>query len=821
MAFIKLQNRLQNMPIIICGPIVRRTEATGVSIWIACRAAKKLELKVYDDSPIDLNVVASGKTETIQFGKNLHVAVITAKPVTGVKLNPDKIYSYNIFFDETNSNLMTPGIFSVLTVDKIKEQLAYGKNKLPTFCLPQDKNISNLKLVHGSCRKPHGGTKDALEAIHTMLWLWADDPKNRPQILFLTGDQIYADDVSELLLYLLIDAGEALMGWNEELPGYPGKKASDSKFKPGMRQEIIAKTGADGVGVNDLTVGIDEGDSHLMFLSEYYMMYLFVWSDILWPSDILTAFPDEPSPDSLDNSIFNKEFKKIDEETQRNTALKIDRGSAWDTLKAGGKLADAQAKRNEEKLSNIERIKNSIKKHKSVINNFKKGLPNIRKSLANISTYMTFDDHEITDDWFLTAKWAEKSLQANTLSRRVIQNGLSAFLVFQAWGNTPDKFEQKNNHSEKNVLALLSALSLGQQVWDSIGPYILPTLMPVGHSPIEETYKLESKPFQVKWNFYIDFEKFRIISLDCRTRRGYERNLLNPMEGNPALISPSGNEMNEQLILGANNIPVNFGVNRFLILISPAPFIGNIALEWQQELSRYPQSTQLTVRGKKTGMYDDDQEAWVFFSKAYDKFLSKLINYKHVLILSGDVHYAFSVLATAGLGWTLNRDFRLVNLTSSSLKNSTKQTHDVANDVPGTIKPIATAFWRRGVMLAEKLMTPAGPVRPMPSPHKYQWPSEPLSYEYFIDTERVKRALSQIQNPNSSAALNLARKYHQDGHDIIVGKDNIGLVIFNDSGKNIEHQIWFSAGQKDAPDYTESTIGSLPLTIHSNIPFLP
>jgi hypothetical protein len=41
----------------------------------------------------------------------------------------------------------------------------------------------------------------------------------RPHQLFLTGDQIYADEVADVLLVALTDAGDTLLGWKEELPG--------------------------------------------------------------------------------------------------------------------------------------------------------------------------------------------------------------------------------------------------------------------------------------------------------------------------------------------------------------------------------------------------------------------------------------------------------------------------------------------------------------------------------------------------------------------------------------------------------------------------
>ena len=38
----------------------------------------------------------------------------------------------------------------------------------------------------------------------------------------------------------------------------------------------------------------------------------------------------------------------------------------------------------------------------------KRTLPKVRRALANVPTYMIFDDHEISDDWFLNPTWRDR-----------------------------------------------------------------------------------------------------------------------------------------------------------------------------------------------------------------------------------------------------------------------------------------------------------------------------------------------------------------------------------------------------------------------------
>ena len=68
---------------------------------------------------------------------------------------------------------------------------------LPTFFL-QGKR-SPLNLLYGSCRKLHGKGEDCLALADEIIASSVEDLNKRPSALFLTGDQIYADDVAIIL----------------------------------------------------------------------------------------------------------------------------------------------------------------------------------------------------------------------------------------------------------------------------------------------------------------------------------------------------------------------------------------------------------------------------------------------------------------------------------------------------------------------------------------------------------------------------------------------------------------------------------------------
>ena len=93
---------------------------------------------------------------------------------------------------------------------------------------------------------------------------------------------------------------------------------------------------------------------------------------------------------------------------------------------------------------------------------FRSTLPAVRRALANTATYMICDDHEITDDWYFNLAWCERVLQ-KPLGRAIIRNGLSAYAVFQAWGNTPEQFAECRNDPPACYLAAWYDQQLAEQ----------------------------------------------------------------------------------------------------------------------------------------------------------------------------------------------------------------------------------------------------------------------------------------------------------------------------------------------------------------------
>ena len=235
MSWTPLSHRIHHLPLILAGPILRRTQTEAVTVWLALKAPRQVELKVYSTEGGTGEIVdrplLQGASSTVQLGKYLHVVAVTAKPINSKVLTSGQIYAYDLEFAgsrESPSGVPLPenekeNLISCLWPASPDlsalgpETISYFPHQLPTFALPP-KDLNYLRIVHGSCRKPHGNGRDALPILDNSIEQFAGMANSRPHQLFLTGDQIYGDDVADAMLWALTDAGDTLLGWEESLP---------------------------------------------------------------------------------------------------------------------------------------------------------------------------------------------------------------------------------------------------------------------------------------------------------------------------------------------------------------------------------------------------------------------------------------------------------------------------------------------------------------------------------------------------------------------------------------------------------------------------
>ncbi|MGZ3647279.1 MAG: hypothetical protein ACXVCM_25900 [Ktedonobacteraceae bacterium] len=591
-SWIPLAERFAAVPLILAGPMLRRVEPHSVTVWLALKEARTVTLRIYArNEQGQLVQQFEGTRRTVRLGDHLHVVAVTARATTSnEQLVWGQLYYYDLFFQpdssldmhapETAPHLDTPGI---LNNDPSSaghlHRLVYPGHSLPSFVLPPE-DVNLLRIVHGSCRKPHGIGKEMLSALDVLLEAEAEHPEKRPQQLFMTGDQIYADDVATSLLFMLNDAGTVLCAGNaEEI--LPLVNVPSHALGPGGRTEVVR---------NKAMFTTTTPDNQLLSLSEYTAMYLFAWSDVLWPEqlpeadDIWQIYPDmRPRP--------------------------------------------AQQKKAEERYA----------AHSEQLHSFRSTLPQVRRALANIATYTIFDDHDVTDDWYLDGAWCRRVL-ASPLGRRVIRNALLAYTLFQAWGNTPEQFD------EGSGAAFLQAMTTWRG--DESDPRVKTLECSIGMpSTFAGRGELQHWEQALHWHYTFSGPRYQIIVMDTRTQRLYR----SPDEF-PGLLSPSA--MNTQVVAAARkDVDVT-------LVISATPVLGIDFVETVQFWSRW----------RVKDNYTYDREAWALEWGTFQAFLKIMSEMEHLVFLSGDVHYAFGA-SLEYWDYHTQKTAKMVNYTSSSLHN--------------------------------------------------------------------------------------------------------------------------------------------------------
>jgi hypothetical protein len=289
--------------------------------------------------------------------------------------------------------------------------------------------------------------------------------------------------------------------------------------------------------------------------------------------------------------------------------------------------------------------------------NYRQGLSQVRRLLANIPTLTIFDDHEITDDWNLNLAWM-KTVAQSDLGSAVIRNGLVAYAIFQAWGNTPTQFTDGEAGSTllTNVSAWngLAAVAEAQALATCVG-------MPTGFD--QHTAQKPANGL-LAWHYSHRWAGYQLLVLDTRTERGAVDNERDP----PALIySPQSFDK----MVPRQPAPAAADL---VIAIAPGPVFG------------VPVHEAVTSALSFTAFVDP--EHWALSHFAREWLLGALLSRpaaggdgiirSRVILLGGDVHYASALQvryhATSAFGSNQRIEGVIAQLTSSALKNQEGKT---------------------------------------------------------------------------------------------------------------------------------------------------
>ena len=373
------ENILTLLPKIIAGPVVWRASARQVCFWLITNKAYKFSAKLFSqqqqitwfDAQLD-----DKQHRQIQVGVHAFVNFFTLEP--NIDILCGSRVSYDIILLDNDGSKSYLG--------KLIPSLLYLGQAYPSFLIRRQIR----QMLHGSCRKPHHDSDDGLVIVDQQIKLGLLDQIEPPDLLMLSGDQVYTDDVAGPTLVAIKQTIDSLGLFHEELEGStisnskeifehthcfyqrpellpdgPSTTNTYSQFFAGKRKPIFTSVNA---------------SNHLISLAEVMAMYILTWSPEMWRR---VNISDEAIPE-----LFKQKFAE----------------------------------------------------EQTIIENFVAGLDKVRRALAHVRVYMIFDDHDITDDWNLTRGW-EDAVYGNLFAKRIVGNALVGYWLCQGWGNDPDKLK--------------------------------------------------------------------------------------------------------------------------------------------------------------------------------------------------------------------------------------------------------------------------------------------------------------------------------------------------------------------------------------------
>ncbi|MBJ2271314.1 alkaline phosphatase family protein [Pseudomonas sp. MF6772] len=522
------------LPAVLAGPLLRRLEPGRLVLWLVGSRALALTLRLQfcqdeGEQSLDIDLDAT-RCQVIAVGRAAFIHLIDVSLAT--PLPQDVPIRYDLLIEGGAG------------IAQWAPHLLYPGAQAPDFIL----HSRIRQLLHGSCRKPHHYADEGLLCADRLL---AADRSlaQRPALLMMSGDQVYADDVAGPMLRAIHGLIARLGLFDEHLDGavvddsaklydHPASYYHRADLLPALESNETLRERFFG-GVKKPIFTSSTADNHLVTFAEVMAMYLLVWSPTPWT---LIA-------------------------TQPPTRL----------------TAEERARYAREQVP---------------VDKFRDGLGGVARVFAHVPCLMIFDDHDITDDWNLSAQW-EQTAYGHPFSKRIIGNALLAYMLCQGWGNNPDAFAAL---VEKTL-----ALSATAQQHDNHLP-----------APAQDQLLEELLQFQ-QWHYVLPTTPALVV-IDTRTRRWRSEFTLKQPSG--LLDWEALSELQQELLDHPS-----------AIIVSPAPIFGVKLIETVQKVFSWCGYPLLV-----------DAENWMAHRGAAQVILNIFRHSRtpgNYVILSGDVHYSF------------------------------------------------------------------------------------------------------------------------------------------------------------------------------------
>lgn len=552
-----------DLPAVLAGPLLRRLEARRLVLWLV--ASRPLEARLqlaWDDAQRGLVELAlplgDSRCQRLAVGRHAWLHLIDVR--LDETLPVDTFIYYDLHIEEEDGGTRAIADWA--------PHLLYPGQARPGFV----RRGRLDHLLHGSCRKPHHPSKDGLLQADALLAATRSQPAERPALLMLSGDQVYADDVAGPMLVAVHRLIERLGLYGEHLDGATVSTSEALYAHPAgyyRREDLLpAYTANEELrerffgGVKKPVFTSANAHNHLVTFAEVLAMYLLVWSPTPWQL-IAPRMPELP-----------------------------------------------------------EHLATRYRAEEPLIRAFVADLPQAARALAQLPCLMIFDDHDITDDWNLSARW-EQSAYGHPFSRRIVGNALLGYLLCQGWGNCPEAFAGEL----PAIRELLATPDRQQRLSAEVQDAVIDRLLTFDH-----------------WHYSLPGQPLLLV-LDTRTRRWRSESYLS---------RPSG-LMDWEALCELQHALLD---EPAVVIVSPAPMFGVKLIEIVQRLFTWAGYPLLV-----------DAENWMAHRGAAKVMLNIFRHSRtpaNYVILSGDVHYSFAYEVHIR-----HRDSgpRIWQITSSGIKN--------------------------------------------------------------------------------------------------------------------------------------------------------
>ena len=300
------------------------------------------------------------------------------------------------------------------------------------------------------------------------------------------------------------------------------------------------------------------------------------------------------------------------------------------------------------------------------------GEPAIRWLLSTVPSAMIFDDHEVGDDWNISASWVEEIRHQPWWNDQIV-GGYASYWIYQHLGNlSPEELDGDDLYTE--VLA-------SDDAWPVLQDF---------------AYRTHREPDGTRWSYHRDFGETRLLMIDARGGRILEEERRAMVdEGERRWIEDKATGGFEHLLLGTS-LPLLLGPGMHHLQAATERLGRGV---WGPRFASWAETFRRS----------QDLDHWASFHDSFAGMVDLIRAVASgergdppstVLVLSGDVHHGYLARAEYGHG-TRSRVYQAV---CSPLRNL----------LPGEKLRLQSGAWTRPAALAGRLLASLSGVERVP-----------------------------------------------------------------------------------------------------------